>query len=85
MSSSTWYVVTALSVCPSCIALTLRQHNYARWNGGIISQGGPTNEQYASLWSQVSALYADTPRALLYVHIRLPRTLPTSWTDLIFD
>jgi endoglucanase len=24
-------------------------HNYARWNGGIIGQGGPTNSQYASL------------------------------------
>lgn len=24
---------------------TNSQHNYARWNGGIIGQGGPTNAQ----------------------------------------
>ena len=63
MSSSTSYVITVALVDSSL--LTLLQHNYARWNGGIIAQGGPTNEQYASLWSQVSALYANTPRALL--------------------
>lgn len=32
-------------------------HNYARWNGGIIGQGGPTNAQFASLWSQLAAKY----------------------------
>lgn len=31
------------------------QHNYARWNGAIIGQGGPTNAQFATLWSQVAA------------------------------
>ena len=72
MSSLMWYVVMILYASPSFVALTTLQHNYARWNGGIIAQGGPTNEQYASLWSQVSALYADTPRALLYVHTSIP-------------
>lgn len=65
MSSSTLYVITVPLVNSSFAMLTPLQHNYARWNGGIIAQGGPTNEQYASLWSQVSALYANTPRALL--------------------
>jgi endoglucanase len=32
-------------------------HNYARWNGGIIGQGGPTNAQYASIWSQLAAKF----------------------------
>nr|OQO27363.1 hypothetical protein B0A51_05068 [Rachicladosporium sp. CCFEE 5018] len=32
-------------------------HNYARWNGGIIGQGGPTNAQFASLWSQLATKY----------------------------
>lgn len=32
-------------------------HNYARWNGAIIGQGGPTNAQFASLWSQIAAKY----------------------------
>ena len=29
-------------------------HNYARFEGQIIGQGGPTNEQFASLWSQIA-------------------------------
>jgi endoglucanase len=33
-------------------------HNYARWNGGIIGQGGPTNEQFADVWSQLATYYA---------------------------
>ncbi|EPT01475.1 hypothetical protein FOMPIDRAFT_142907 [Fomitopsis schrenkii] len=57
-------VQAALASSPDAYVI-IDVHNYARWDGGIISQGGPTNEQYASLWSQVSALYADTPRALL--------------------
>ena len=32
-------------------------HNYARWNGEIIGQGGPTNAQFASLWSQLATKY----------------------------
>jgi endoglucanase len=32
-------------------------HNYARWNGGIVGQGGPTNAQFTSLWSQIAAKY----------------------------
>ena len=34
-------------------------HNYARWNGAIIGQGGPTNDQFASLWSQLATKYAS--------------------------
>jgi endoglucanase len=36
-------------------------HNYARWNGRIIGQGGPTNQQFARLWSQIAQRYADVP------------------------
>ena len=32
-------------------------HNYARWNGQIIGQGGPTDDQFASLWSQLATKY----------------------------
>jgi len=32
-------------------------HNYARWNGAIVGQGGPTNAQLASLWSQIATKY----------------------------
>jgi len=39
-------------------------HNYARWNGGIIAQGGPTNEQYASIWTQLAEKYGTNDRLI---------------------
>ncbi|KAH9948200.1 glycoside hydrolase superfamily [Amylocystis lapponica] len=39
-------------------------HNYARFNGGIISQGGPTNEQFASIWTQLAKLYGSNDRVI---------------------
>ena len=40
-------------------------HNYARWNGQIIGQGGPTNDQFASLWSQIATNYADESKVVM--------------------
>lgn len=37
-------------------------HNYARWNGNIVGQGGPTDEDLASLWSQVATKYKGSPK-----------------------
>ncbi|THV48547.1 hypothetical protein BGAL_0241g00040 [Botrytis galanthina] len=37
-------------------------HNYARWNGGIIGQGGPTDAQFASLWTQLAAKYKSNAK-----------------------
>ena len=38
-------------------------HNYARWNGQIVgSSGGPTNAQFASVWSQLATKYAGKPK-----------------------
>ncbi|KAM7196237.1 cellulase [Naviculisporaceae sp. PSN 640] len=39
-------------------------HNFARWNGGIIGQGGPTDEQFVSLWRQLATKYADTEKVV---------------------
>ncbi|MCJ1432836.1 hypothetical protein MMC27_002194 [Xylographa pallens] len=39
-------------------------HNYARWNGGIVGQGGPTNAQLNSVWSQLAAKYANQPNII---------------------
>ncbi|QSZ33224.1 hypothetical protein DSL72_002812 [Monilinia vaccinii-corymbosi] len=39
-------------------------HNYARWNGGIIGQGGPTNAQFASLWSQLATKYKGNTKVI---------------------
>jgi endoglucanase len=35
-------------------------HNFARWNGGIIGQSptGPTDTQFADLWTQIATKYA---------------------------
>ncbi|KAJ4989579.1 cellulase [Stagonosporopsis vannaccii] len=32
-------------------------HNYARWNGAIVGQGGPTNDQFADVWSKLATQY----------------------------
>ncbi|KAK3314301.1 cellulase [Apodospora peruviana] len=37
-------------------------HNFARWNGGIIGQGGPTDDQFVSLWTQLATKYAASER-----------------------
>ncbi|TGO60588.1 hypothetical protein BCON_0034g00240 [Botryotinia convoluta] len=39
-------------------------HNYARWNGGIIGQGGPTDAQFASLWSQLATKYKSNTKVV---------------------
>ena len=41
-------------------------HNYARWNGNIIGQsGGPTNDQFADLWSQLATKYAGDGKVVM--------------------
>lgn len=37
-------------------------HNFARWNGGIIGQGGPTDDQFVALWTQLATKYAGEGR-----------------------
>ncbi|KAI1781381.1 glycoside hydrolase family 5 protein [Hypoxylon cercidicola] len=39
-------------------------HNFARWNGGIIGQGGPTDDQFVSLWRQLATKYADSDKVV---------------------
>lgn len=39
-------------------------HNFARWNGQIIGQGGPTDEQFASLWGQLASKYASNDKVI---------------------
>ena len=42
-------------------------HNYARWNGQIVGQGGPTNAEFSSLWSQLATKYADNDKVVFAV------------------
>jgi len=37
-------------------------HNYARFNGKIIGQDGPSAAQFASIWSQLASKYASQSR-----------------------
>ncbi|RSH78047.1 uncharacterized protein EHS24_002502 [Apiotrichum porosum] len=39
-------------------------HNYARWNGAIIGQGGPTDAQFAKLWSLLATKYASNDKVI---------------------
>jgi len=54
-------VQACLNTGASCI---IDIHNYARWNGEIIGQGGPTNAQFASLWQQLATKYASTKNVI---------------------
>ncbi|KAJ7931237.1 endo-beta-1,4-glucanase [Mycena leptocephala] len=39
-------------------------HNYARWEKGIIGQGGPTNAQFAATWGELAAMYKSNPKII---------------------
>ncbi|KAI1828258.1 glycoside hydrolase family 5 protein [Xylaria intraflava] len=39
-------------------------HNFARWNGNVIGQGGPTDEQFADFWGQLARRYAAHDRII---------------------
>lgn len=42
-------------------------HNFARWNTGIIGQGGPTDDQFVSLWTQLATKYASEDKMVFEV------------------
>ncbi|KUL85476.1 hypothetical protein ZTR_06816 [Talaromyces verruculosus] len=42
-------------------------HNYARWNGAIIGQGGPTDAQFVDLWTQLATKYKANSRIVFGV------------------
>ncbi|KAF2113913.1 endo-1,4-beta-glucanase [Lophiotrema nucula] len=58
-------------------------HNYARWNGQIIGQGGPTNDQFTNLWTQLAKKYAGTAKVAFGV-MNEPHDLTVStWADTV--
>ncbi|KAF7716125.1 Endo-1,4-beta-D-glucanase [Penicillium ucsense] len=42
-------------------------HNYARWNGAVIGQGGPTDDQFLSLWTQLATKYKSESKIIFGV------------------
>ncbi|KAJ3483129.1 hypothetical protein NLI96_g6518 [Meripilus lineatus] len=59
-------------------------HNYARWNGQIIAQGGPTNAQFASIWTQLAAKYGSNERIIFGI-MNEPHDVPSisTWVDTV--
>ncbi|THU89939.1 endoglucanase [Dendrothele bispora CBS 962.96] len=57
-------VQACLDTGASCI---VDVHNYARWNGAIIGQGGPSNDIFASLWSSIAKKYASNSKIIFGV------------------
>jgi endoglucanase len=39
-------------------------HNFARWNDGIIGQGGPEDEDFVDIWVQLAKKYADNDKVM---------------------
>lgn len=52
-------VTACTSVASVCV---IDFHNYARWNGQIFGQGGPTSDQLAAVWSKVATKYATNTK-----------------------
>lgn len=41
-------------------------HNYARWDGNIIGEsGGPSSEEFSSLWGQLAEHYAKEDKVVM--------------------
>ncbi len=55
-------VQACLSTGAHCI---IDIHNYARWNGQIIGQGGPSDDQFASVWGQLATKYAGNGNVVM--------------------
>lgn len=40
-------------------------HNYGRYDGKIVGQGGPSDEQFASLWWQLGSKYRKQDHVIM--------------------
>ena len=56
-------------------------HNYARFNDLIIGQGGPTNEQFADLWTQIATMVSNS-ELLDFLKLTFPSTKPSPMLSL---
>ncbi|KAB8664854.1 hypothetical protein FH972_026277 [Carpinus fangiana] len=59
-------------------------HNYARWNGGIIGQGGPTDHQFSGLWQKLASRYASKGSQMVFGVMNEPHDLNiTTWRKTV--
>nr|VWO94258.1 Beta-xylanase (EC [Ganoderma boninense] len=88
--NETWFsnfydvtVQSALSSSPNTFVI-VDLHNYARWNGQIIAQGGPTNDQFASVWTQLAQKYGSNERVIFGI-MNEPHDVPdiATWVDSV--
>jgi endoglucanase len=47
----------------------LTSSSYARFNGAIIGQGGPSNTIFASLWSAIATKYKSNANIIFGVYV----------------
>lgn len=59
-------------------------HNYARYNGQIIGQGGPSNEIFAELWSNIASYWKNESKIIFGV-MNEPHDIPsiTTWAETV--
>ncbi|KAG8958051.1 hypothetical protein FRC03_009498 [Tulasnella sp. 419] len=76
-------MTACLNTAPEVICI-IDIHNYARWNGGIIGQGGPTDAEFANLWRQLATKYKDQPRVWFGL-VNEPHDMPdvNVWADTV--
>lgn len=56
-------------------------HNFARYDGGIIGQGGPSDEVFVDLWKQIANIYADEDK-IMFGLMNEPHDVDISiWAD----
>ncbi|KAI0599700.1 glycoside hydrolase superfamily [Biscogniauxia sp. FL1348] len=74
-------VRSCLATGASCI---IDIHNYARFEGQVIGQGGPTNAQFGMLWSQLASMYRNETKVIFGI-MNEPHDLPnlSTWADTV--
>ncbi|KAI1344939.1 glycoside hydrolase family 5 protein [Xylariaceae sp. FL0016] len=74
-------VKACLATSASCV---IDIHNYARWDGKIIGQGGPSNDDFANLWSQLATKYSGEEKVMFGL-MNEPHDVPDidKWADSV--
>lgn len=71
----------------SCLATgakcVLDIHNYARWDGEIIGQGGPTNDEFAALWTSLATQYANNTNVFFGIMNEPHDLTVATWADTV--
>lgn len=73
-------MTSCLDTGASCV---LDIHNYARWDGGIIGQGGPTDDEFAALWTSLATEYSNNTNVIFGI-MNEPHDLDVStWAQTV--